>query len=218
MKLIIFTTGLTFFMVFILPGLLSLGIRYIPGSDQPSLDRSEKIFFGQNISQEFTSPKESLTGIGLSLKNPNLANKRDIILNLEDDKGSTISASVLNGAHIQDGKFVKFIFNPIVDSKNKNYRFVLSSPKSSAVDSLEVFYTVSKIPNADKFMIAERVSTESAISFVTFHKPERVVLLAEIYGGWIDRLIKDSGFFVIYILILAGLSGYLIFNHNGFRV
>lgn len=210
MKLILFTTIFVLCLVFLLPGVFSLRIKYLPVSDQPSLDRTEKIYGEKVLKQKFISSENNLTAIGLSIKNPNLLNKDDIDLTLFEGD-IVVRSHKLNGANIEDGAFVKFIFDPLLDSKEKEYEFSLSASGAKDATALEPFISSNKPKNTGSLMIGEQEATGSSLSYVSFYKPEgKLLLMSEIYSAWFGRLTRDTAFFIIYLLILVGLLGCLV--------
>jgi len=195
------------FVVFVLPAILSIGIRYIPYKYQPPLDtKDQKIHSEIVLRQDFTSPIDRLTAIGMSIRNPNLKNKEDILMQIYDKKG-LVRESILNGAHIADGDLVKFVFDPIIGSKGEDYYFVLSA--NTAIDPffLYVFYSPVRLDWMGSLYI-NNVEKEETISFLTYYTPEsRSSLIKEIYTIWVGRLIDDTGFAIIYIFLLVILIG-----------
>lgn len=216
MKPLWITTVVIILLVFILPGLLSLGIRFEQFGHQPSLDRVENIDANNSISQDFISPQNRLTGIALSLKNPLFRNKKDIILTLYNFGNQPIRTATLNGAHIQDGGLVKFMFDPINDSEGKNYLYILSASQVDPKDSLQVFYTVNKQSWVNDVKFNGEDVTGYAVSFAPLYKQASTLALAtNIYSGWFGRLMMDTVFLIAYLIILASLSGYLIYSSLG---
>lgn len=204
------TVIFVFFLTFLLPGLLSFGIKFFPSGDQPSLDRTEKLYGDFIIRQKFTSSEGNLAAIGLSIKNPNLLNKQDINFNLID-QDLVVRLAKLNGANIGDGAFMKFRFDPIIDSKGKLYEFNLSAPDAKEESALEPFISLNKPRDVGKLQINGQEATGSSLSFVSFYKPEeRLGFMVGIYSDWFGRFIKDTGFFIFYLVVITGLSGYLL--------
>ncbi len=110
-KLILFTTLFILFLVIIVPGVLALGVKLVPNGDQPGYNSDQRlsIYGERTVSQKFISDSTNLAAIGTSIRNPNLKNKKDIILNLYDGNEKLIRTSVLNGLAFQDGEFVMFL-------------------------------------------------------------------------------------------------------------
>lgn len=212
MKLIFLTTALIVFLVFILPALLSLGLRQIPDAYQPGLEGTQKIYEDISVAQSFISPSNNLNGIGVSLKNPLLENKKDIFFEIYDKDKIMLRRIILNGKNIADGNFIKLIFDPIPGSQNKKFIFILSAPSSSKNEALEIFLTNTK-PFFSQDLTVKDEKQDGSISFVTFHKPKSIFLTwIDIYSNWIKRLIMDLNFFIFYtILLTTFLSLYSIY-------
>ena len=188
-KMIWFTVLAVLFSVFILPGILALGIRYIPYDIQPPLEGVKDIYGQFTISQEFISQEAQLAGIGMTIKNPNLKNKKEFFLNLYDDKGQMLREITYSGANVEDGSYLKFLFDPIADSKGKVYNITLSNPSADEEEVLGVFYTLNK-PDWIGRMSFNSEEQEGGISLVTFHKPlTKLGVIKTIYISWLYRLL-----------------------------
>ncbi len=212
MKLVFFTVGFVMFLVFILPALLALGIRYIPYDIQPRLDNYEKVYRHQSISQNLTGQKDNLSGFALSLKNPLLRNKKNINLTLIDENKTVVRRALLNGSNIQDGEYVKFIFTPISDSKGKNYTFILSAPDVDDNEALAAFYTFNKPDWAGELRIEDRLEPNGSVSFVGLYKPDTIFTTSiDIYSEWLRRFISDALFFLFFVCLILGVAGYTIY-------
>jgi len=190
MKKMIWLTVITvLFSVFVLPGILALGIRYIPYDIQPPLERVKNIYGKYTISQEFTSQESQLTGIAMTIKNPNLKNKKDFYLDLYNDQGEMLREIKFNGANVEDGSYIKFLFDPIADSKGKKYNLVLSNSSGDEEEVLGVYYTLSK-PAWVGQMAFGLEKQDGGISLVTFHKPQsKLGVIKAIYSSWLSRLL-----------------------------
>lgn len=182
-KLVWFTSLLVLFTVFILPALLSLGLKYLPANIQPSLDGTRDVYGRYTVSQEFLSLKPGLMGIGMTIKNPNLKNKQDVSLTLYSVNGELLRKVTYNGANIGDGDFVKFIFDPITGSQNQKYVFEISSPTAGVLEVLPVFYTKDKLLWLGN-LIYDKEITIGGVSIVAFYKPEsKLKVIEEIYSN-----------------------------------
>lgn len=171
-KLIILTTSFVFLLVFVLPFAAALLIKMIPFQDQPPYDINNKRgIFGMNeVIQPFTSEEDNLTAIGLSLGNPNLKNKKDIIFNLTDSKGNEIRKVVISGANVQDGDLIKFTFDPITGSKGMAYVFSLSSPSAGPEETLTVPFSTVQTPWIGSAYYGKEIIA-NGLPIVTYHKP-----------------------------------------------
>lgn len=217
--------------VLLLPGFLSLGIKVIPGKPQPSLGATEHIYSTSVVAEVFTAQSDGLGGIGTSLKNPNLQNKQNVVISLFDENGQLLRESIVNGASIPDGDFVKFLFKPVENSKDRNFVFVLSSIWSTEDDATEVFY--SNDPTNESKLLAEKIpclgkgdleimmvnpnrandctlllvknNQKANVSYTTFYKSNPLFTTKEVYLGVWNRLIADAPFLIIYLLIIVAL-------------
>lgn len=210
-KLVFLTIAFVVILVFIIPTILSFGIKYIPSGTQPSLGNTKKIYGEIVLSQSFISEKDNLSGIGVSIKNPNFANKKEARVNIYDGEEKLIRTIVLNGQNIADGKFVKILFDPIRNSKDKRYSWVISSPESVFEDALEIFLT----NNPPSWSLDLKVSgnlAEESLSYVTLHKVANPTeVLGMISSGWINNLVQDKLFLMTYTLLILTSIGTLIY-------
>lgn len=183
-----FTVLSILFAVFVLPGVLALGIKYIPYDIQPSLDKVKNIYGKYTVSQEFVSQEGQLTGIAMTIKNPNLKNKKDFFMDLYNDKGELQREVKFSGMNVEDGTYIKFLFDPIADSKGKNYLITLSNPSAGDEEVLGIYYT-QKVPSWIGTMKFDLEEQEGGISIVTFHKPQsKWGVIKTIYSGWLKRV------------------------------
>jgi hypothetical protein len=191
MKMVWFTTLSILFLVFVTPALLGLTLKMIPADDQPGYNSALKldIYEKRTITQKFTSQEKNLTAIGMSIKNPNLNNKKDILLNIYDMDGNLVRTGILNGRNVQDGDFIKFVFDPISDSLGKTYTFNLSSPEAGPEDLIEVFYMTTPTRSILEYSYGGKV-LPGGIPIVTFHKPDsKFEVVSSIYSSWLSRLL-----------------------------
>lgn len=203
-KEIYLTIIFVFLLIFIIPVILVFGIKYIPSGIQPSLGNTKKIYKDINLSQSFISLQDNLGGIGVSIKNPNFANKKKASFQLLDSEKKVIRSVILNGQNIADGKFVKILFEPIQDSKGKEFIWTFSSPESIFEDALEIFLTEN--PPVWSFDL------DDVLSYVTLHKVTKPFeVLKIISSGWINNFVKDTAFCITYTLLLFSLFGSLIY-------
>lgn len=208
MRIIYLTIVSVIFMTIFLPALLSLGIKNISHEFQPSLDRTQKIYGSITISQSFIAKDDHLSRIGMSIKNPNYAYKKDLLFILVDAEGKKLRDVTLNGKNIPDGEFIKFKFTPVEISKNQRLTYILSAPQARQQDALEVFLTNQKTTGVDLAYVDDE--EVNSISFVSFYKSTNPFsLIFKIYSEWFNRLVSDRYFFVIYLLSILSITVYL---------
>jgi hypothetical protein len=162
----------------------------IPSADQPSYDINNKraIFGVHDVIQGFISPEDNLTAIGLSLGNPNLLNKKEIIFDLTDAKGREVRQVKISGANVQDGDLIKFGFDPIFGSKNVSYIFRLSSSSAGEVEILTVPFSTVKTSWIGPAYYGNDV-IENGLPIITYHKPtSHLAVVRQILTSWLSRI------------------------------
>ena len=190
-KMIWFTTISILFVLFIVPGIMASAIKMIPAGDQPGYGPRRLSIYGiGELSQKFISKEKNLTAIGTTVKNPNLKNKKEVILNLFDENHNLLRKSVLNGFNIGDGDFVKFVFEVVPDSLDKEYLFTLSSPAAAADEIIEVFLMDGPANGIIEYTFGEETH-EGGIPLVTFHKPDsQWEVIRGVYSNWLSKLLS----------------------------
>lgn len=190
-KMIWVTTVSILFIIFVVPGIMALTVKMIPASDQPGYDYNRRLsIYGiRLLSQKFVSTENNLTAVATSIRNPNLKNKKEVILNLYDSTGNLIRTSVLNGLNIEDGDFMKFVFAPIADSEDKEYSFTLSSPLAGEGETIEVFILDKSQGQLVEYSYEKEVKP-GGMPMVTYHMPESKIKTIElVYSNWLSRLL-----------------------------
>jgi len=193
-KLIWFTTIITLFLVFIMPAILALGIKLVPGDNQPGYNSDQRLsIYGiRGVTQKFISQNVNLSAIGTSIRNPNLKNKKDIILTLFNEKMEMVRTSVISGQNVEDGNFIKFVFEAIPDSINKTYIFTLTSPDAGPEETIEVFYTQS-MPSWIEQYSYDKYSYAGGLPIVLYFKPvNKITVIKNIYSDLFSRLLFQS--------------------------
>lgn len=189
-KLIAFTTTFIIFFVFVVPAILAYLIDMTPHSEQPGYDGSARVsVYGKfDFKQEFISKEKNLTAIGTSIKNPNLKNIKQIDFNIFDQDNNLLRTVSIFGTNIEDGDFVKFVFEKIPDSENKKYFFTISSPTAGAGEIIEVF--IIKPTSEILSFTYNKETKEGGAPLVTFHKPDsRFDTVKRVYSSWLSRLL-----------------------------
>lgn len=184
------TSFMILFLLFIAPICMISLIRMFPANDQPGYDsnRRASIYKERDLTQHFISKKENLTAIATSIRNPNLMNRKEISFVLYDENNNMIRTSSLNGFNIGDGDFMKFVFEPIVDSKDKKYSFTISSPSSFETETVELFL----IDPTDEVLeyTYDNETRKGGIPMVTFHKPEsKLQNIKLVYSNLFSKLL-----------------------------
>lgn len=208
MKLIISTTLIIIIAVLILPGLLILGLRDVPGKIQPSMDGVFRVYNNQSLNQKIKVQKDGLSIIGVSIKNANLQNKNDLVLEVSESS-QVIRKSTVTGYIIGDGDFVKFKFPPITDSMGKEMMLSFQSPDSKEAEAFEIFYTRENYSNntTEKIIEGKNEDLGQRLSYVDFYRPDSFIQNAGlIYINIFQRFIQDYIFAGLYsVVMLIGI-------------
>lgn len=207
-KYIIACISILILVLVVLPILATFVIKVIPGGVQPSLGNTVKIYDPLSYFQSFVSPENNLTGIGVSIKNPNFANKKTLSVKLLDERDTVIREVSLNGQNIADGKFVKILFEPILDSRGKQFTWSVSSTESLFTDALEIFITDKK-PSWSLDLKENDKVVPDGLSYVTLHRPlNSTEVLTTVINGLVHKILGDGIFFAVWVLLI-GLVGVL---------
>lgn len=190
-KFSIFTIIIILAMLFLAPVFMASLIKMIPAKDQPGYgDMGRVSVYGdRNFTQYFVSKNKNLTAVATTIKNPNLHNKKEINFNLYDMDSKLVRTITLNGFNIGDGDFVKIIFDPIVDSVNKKYYFILASPSAGEEEIIEIFLT----GQTDEILeyVYDGETKPGGAPIVTFHKPDsRLETIKLVYSNLFSKLLR----------------------------
>jgi hypothetical protein len=179
------------------PFLISLGIRELPKSNQKPFGDHRKVYEDAIYKTGIVGEEDNMLAIGLSFRNFNLKNKKDVSLVLLQDKVE-IRRAVVNGASIDDGRLVKFRFAPVADSKGKSYEIEVSSRDSSNEDALQVYFE----------------STGLNMNYQLFYKPKYLSIITDVYRGWFRKIASDKLFCGVYTILILGLGIVIIKSKN----
>ena len=171
--------------------MLASTLDIIPYGDQPGYNSNQRlaVYGERTVSQKFISTEKNLAAIGTSIRNPNLKNKKEIILSLYDEDKNLVRTLTLNGQNFQDGDFVKFVFPEISDSEGKIYTFTISSPLAGPEETVEVFYFGGATENILEYTYDEK-SYPGGLPIVTFYKPNsKLEVIKKVYSNWLSRLL-----------------------------
>lgn len=190
-NLIWLTTLFVLSLILIVPGVFAFALDIIPDGDQPGYNSNMRIaiYGARNITQKFTSRQPNLAAVGTSIRNPNLKNKKEVFFRLYDESNSLLRTSILNGQNLEDGNFVKFLFEPIADSIGKTYMFTIDSTTAGPEETIEVFYIEDKTENIIEFTYDEKTHN-GGMPLVTFHKPKsKLDVVKSVYMNLLSRLL-----------------------------
>ncbi len=196
--------------IFVIPFLLSFLIKEIPNDVQPSLEGTQIIFKDLAVLQSFRPSMDNLSGIGMSIKNPYFRNKKDITFNILSENKQSLREVTINGLNIPDGDLIKISFDPVPNSKNKQYFLSILSKETTDNEAIEVFLTSKKTAWIGDLNINSE-KQDSALSFITYHKSSNIFAVSfEIFTQLLKRLFTDLPFAVFYLIVIGGITFYLI--------
>jgi len=201
-RTIVITTLFVFLMVFVVPLILLITMDSISYFDQPPLDLIYELYGDRVIKQEFTPSNDFLNGIGMSIKNPNLVNKKQIKMEIYQND-NLVRTSALSGFNISDGAFVKFNFPAIENSANRKLEIILLSPKSSEKEPLGIFLTKGK--NRIGSLTFGKKVIDGGIALVGYYQiNSKLGLIRYVFGNFVLRFLSDSLFAISYLMMILG--------------
>ena len=105
-----------------------------------------------------------------------------------DENNNLIRTSILSGKNIEDGDFVKFVFDKIDDSFNKEFKFTLSSTTAGQEEIIELF-----LIQPTSSIIEYTYQKETYLGgtpMVTFYKPgSKFEIIKLIYFNLLSKLL-----------------------------
>lgn len=211
MSKIYLSTFIFIFLILVIPMFLSLGIKLVPNSFQPSLDDRQKVYKDREISQLIVADKDYFSGVGVSVRNLNLMNKKDLKMSLYKDD-NLIRQVNINGLVIKDGELVKFIFEPIKESLSQTFKITFSAESSRVDEALEIFLT--KNVTGEKVIIGKDFYPEGLSDVLYYKASNPLSVTLDIYKEWFKRFSADRIFFIFYTIIFGSL-GFLTLKPTG---
>lgn len=127
-------------------------MTYSFGSNKfPPADK-EKLFplrYGELLEQSFTSDKFALAGLQLRVSAYGAIPAAPYILYLKDSEGILLREAVVNITEKDGVQDVTVLFEPIINSKNKSYSFVLAPPKIERENIIGISVTPTEKPDPE---------------------------------------------------------------------
>lgn len=180
-----------FITILILPAFTLLTLRKEIGLERTRGDKVSYFHGKENIQFSFISPKKNLNSVVLRLENINKSvsvgrNSKPLYFSLLENQ-QILRKVQINGSNFVNDAFVRFAFPEIEDSENKKYIIILSSPESEGGEALGIFTDAPGNP-----------------VIITYHIPSsKVQLMLDIYQDFINRLLADKIFIIIWFVILG---------------
>lgn len=183
--------GICAFIVILL-GLI-LGLRNRADVFQPAQDRFLELSAGERLSQRFTAKHDFINIVILNFKNPGLANHDQFRFLLLSEKGEILVERLFSGYNIGDPSQVRFQFDPIPNSKNKNFTISLEALPPTSIPKIGV-----------------GAKSENILSFSVYYRAnDKKTVLVDFLSNMWGKIFKDPLFFISWlftILVLAGIG------------
>jgi len=171
----------------------------------------------KRVGQTFIAGKNNLSRITLDLKNASLKNEKPVYFHLRQVDGlGDLRKIKISGFNIGDPSSVRFQFEPIPDSFQKEYYFYLDSPDSSDSDGIEVYHSSQDLYPDGKMMVNdEEIMGELRFSSFYF-SDSKMTVFRETIENFASRLLMDKAFTALYLtlLILIFVLGLLLNRPN----
>ncbi len=178
--------GIIIIGVLLLPFFISFSVKKTTGLNLT--DASEKIYFYEDkmFKKTFISPKNNLNSVVLKLKNAALRNQEQVIFRMLEE-GKVIREEKINGYNIKDEDWVRFAFEVVPNSYQKEFEMELVSPNSKINNAIAVYINNSGIPG-----------------IITYHTlSSRKELILQIYSDLYKRLTQDGWFLIFWFVLLV---------------
>lgn len=198
----------------LIPFSLLLSVDSISFIDQPSFRGDYKVYGDTNLKQEVYTDHNKFHAIAMSVKNPNLLNKNDLIIDIFDKSNNKVRHVKKTGLNIHGGSLVKFNFDPIEDSKDKKYNLLVYSPESQDFESFSIFLTSDQVSWIGDLKINDNLTSEK-IALRVYYKPEnRLLLIKNIYLSFFNNIFRDKTFMIFYFFIVLLLVSYIFIKNK----
>lgn len=188
-----------------------LFIKVVPDGFQTSLDFSEQIYGPFVVEQTFSVDKNYLSGLALTIRNPS-ANKSDLNFKLRDSQGQILRHKSLHGANIPDGDFVKFNFEPITDSKDRQFNLVLESVDSTQEQAFGVYMSKQMSPGFEPIRVKGEVKNGQMAILEYYGYPNKLVQIWAVLSDFSKRFYSDVIFGIIFTVSIIYLISALIYS------
>jgi hypothetical protein len=162
----------------------------------------------QEVGQTFVADEDNLFKIRIFSRNPQLANKDEVIFTLK--KNEEIAREVvLNGQNVGWDYPLNIEFTPILSSKDTTYYFSLKSPTEDETKTITLGYDRgNQYPRGTAMVNNKPIGGD--LYFVTFYKSSAIKLLSEETNKATNHLLKDRFFLTLYLILLFMLAAFFL--------
>lgn len=168
------------------------GVRNRIDVNQPLQDTFLNLSAGKSITQSFTAKHDFINIVILNFKNPGLKNHGQFRFLLLSEKGKSLVERLFSGYNIGDPSQIRFQFDPIQSSKNKNFTLL--------VEAISL----------DEPQIGIGASKEGDLNFSLYYRvASRKAALSDFLNNLTKYFLNDKSFFIpwgLLVIFLAGLG------------
>lgn len=205
-----------FIILFIISVFITMFIkRYRMDVAQEFLDDRLHLKHGSKIEQSFKSRFNNLTIIKImEATNPIIGsvaeNQEKFNFSIIDKNTKAVIRTMdFMGANVGVMDKLQYKFDPIPDSKNKEYIFVIQSVSmpSATITELKFGFTRKEKLNDEFAMVSEKEPwIHGNLTIRTYYKDRIAVLISDSIYDCINRLRLDVNFAVVYLMIILSLG------------
>ena len=170
-----------------------LGVRNRLDGGQPLHETFIDLHPGSPVAQTFTAKHDYINIVILQFKNPGLANRGDFRFFLTSEDGEVLVERPFSGLNIGDPSNLRFQFEPISPSRDKNYTVSVEATSS------------------DEPSVSIGVSRKGELNFSAYYRVlDKKTALVDLLDNLGQAILSDRIFlflwgFVIFLLMGAGI-------------
>lgn len=201
-------------------------------------EKSETVLIagpGNSISQSFYSFHDNFAGIRILVFNPDLGGKQNYKIQIENDQKEIIREEIITGFNLGWNFELRYDFAPITGSKNKYYKFLLSTDSENEfekdsltllnnnklglqdidsklmekLDPIHKSYTAIAYTRTDNYKNGETYLSgfklPGDLVFKTYYSINIKKYPIDAYNDFTTKMKADGGFFVFFTILLICL-------------
>lgn len=190
--------------------LLVFGISRV-NVDQEFRDDWVPIAMEQVVGQTFVAKYDNLYRIDLFVKNPDLANKKDLIFHLREfpDSNYDLAKVGLSGFNAGYDTYLRIQFTPILRSAGKSFYFFLEAPQSGFGEAVKAGSSKKDILRGGNMFINHK-PVEGDLFFITSYRSSP----NDVISSFWEHFTKDGVFVLGYVSSLVLLLLILIIKNR----
>lgn len=191
--------------MFFVPVAVVLTQDYLVVGKEPNYAGTVRLVGEGKLEQTFVSKVDNLSGLAIKFKNPTLRSN-DIVTTDLLYNGETLRTVSLSGVNFPDDGFVKIFFEPIFESKGKEFVVRIFFKNENPSNALEVVLTNENFyHDGELFIDGER--SYFNLSFLQINKIfPKSMFFRQIFLDFVSKLGKDKGFIIFYSCVISFLA------------